>query len=168
MEFSVRELSQSDITECDRILRALPQWFGIEDSNRTYIENLEKFPAAVAEIEGKVVGFVALEYHTPTSVEVHVMAVDPALHHSGIGGGLLSWADARCKEQRVRWLHVKTRGPSTPDAFYERTRRFYRSQGFEPLFESRTLWGEEDAALILVKPLCTEQAAQQGDEADRP
>jgi N-acetylglutamate synthase-like GNAT family acetyltransferase len=166
--FSVRELLQSDIPECDRILRALPQWFGIEASNRMYIENLEKFSAAVAEIEGNVLGFVALEHHNPTSVEVHVMAVDPAHHRAGIGGGLLRWAEARCKEQRVRWLHVKTRGPSTPDPFYDRTRGFYRSHGFEPLFESRTLWGESDAALILVKSLRVEQAAQQGDEADQP
>jgi hypothetical protein len=51
----------------------------------------------------------------------------------------------------VRWLHVKTRGPATPDPHYERTRRFYLALGFEPLFESLTLWGPEDAALILVK-----------------
>jgi hypothetical protein len=50
----------------------------------------------------------------------------------------------------VRWLHVKTRGPSTPDPAYERTRRFYRAVGFDDLYESRTEWGAENAALVLV------------------
>lgn len=36
---------------------------------------------------------------------------------------------------------------------YERTRAFYLAEGFEPLFESRTLWGEENVALILVSSL---------------
>jgi hypothetical protein len=45
---------------------------------------------------------------------------------------------------------VKTRGLATPDPFYERTRQLYQAVGFDPLFESQTLWGAEDAALILV------------------
>ena len=27
----------------------------------------------------------------------------------------------------------------------------YEAMGFDPLFESRTMWGPEDAALVLVK-----------------
>ena len=49
------------------------------------------------------------------------------------------------------WLHVKTRGPSTPDPGCEKTRRFYLAAGFDPLFESLTLWDPEDAARILVE-----------------
>ena len=45
--------------------------------------------------------------------------------------------------REVRWLHVKTRGPSTYDEDYERTRRFYLAVGFEVLYESRTEWGPE-------------------------
>jgi hypothetical protein len=48
---------------------------------------------------------------------------------------------------------VKTRGPSTYDAAYEETRRFYRAMGFEVLYESMTEWSPQDAALILVKHL---------------
>lgn len=63
----------------------------------------------------------------------------------------MEWALERCRLDGLEWLHVKTRGPATPDPFYERTRRFYRALGFDPLFESTTLWGPEDAALILVR-----------------
>ncbi len=82
-----------------------------------------------------------------------MIAVDPELHRQGVGTALLAWAEQWCEREGVRWLHVKTRGPSTPDPGYERTRQFYLARGFEPLFESLELWGPEDAALILVRVL---------------
>jgi len=115
------------------------------------VEGLSRQPAAVAELGGRVAGFVSIERHGPRSVEICVMGVDPALHRLGIGGRLVAWVEQWCRSESVPWLHVKTRGPSTPDPGYERTRHFYLAQGFEPLFESLTLWGPEDAALILVK-----------------
>ncbi len=150
---SVRGLQPSDIPACEQLLARLPDWFGLEAQNRAYVESLRTFPAAVAEREGEYAGFLALEQHYPASVEIHVMAVEPRLHRLGIGRALAAWAERWCRAQGVRWLHVKTRGPATPDPGYDRTRRFYRALGFEPLFESRTLWGPEDAALIFVKAL---------------
>lgn len=98
-------------------------------------------------------GFLSLERHGPGSAEIHVLAVLRGLHGRGVGTALVAWAEAWCAHAQVRWLHVKTRGPSTPDPGYERTRKFYLARGFEPLFETLDLWGPEDAALILVKPL---------------
>jgi GNAT superfamily N-acetyltransferase len=82
-----------------------------------------------------------------------VIAVDPAFHRAGSGTQLIDWAETWCQARGARWLHVKTRGPSTPDPQYDRTRAFYRAYGFEPLFESLELWGPENAALIVVKHL---------------
>jgi steroid delta-isomerase-like uncharacterized protein len=147
---TVRELKPADVPACARILASLPDWFGIEASNRAYVESLSRLPGAVAESDGRIVGFAAIELHNPVSAEIHVMAVEPALHRQGLGRELVRWTKQASRARGVRWLHVKTRGPSTPDPEYERTRAFYRAQGFEPLFESRTLWGEENAALILV------------------
>lgn len=151
--WTVRGLETSDIPACERLLGRLPDWFGLEAQNRAYVESLRNLPAAVAEVEGELAGFLALEQHFPESVEIHVMAVAPELHRRGVGRALAAWAECRCQRHGVRWLHVKTRGPTTPDPGYERTRRFYRALGFEPLFESLTLWGPQDAALILVKAL---------------
>jgi GNAT superfamily N-acetyltransferase len=104
-------------------------------------------------IEGRVVGFIALAEQTRESVEVHVLAVDRAHHRSGAGRALIGWAQAWGTARGVRWLHVKTRGPATPDPDYARTRAFYHGVGFETLFETQDLWGPQDAALILVKRL---------------
>jgi GNAT superfamily N-acetyltransferase len=147
----IRDIDATDIPACAEILAALPDWFGLEESNRRYIENLSRLPAAVALVSGEVVGFVSLERHNPHSVEIEAMAVEPGLHREGVGGALIVWAEGWCAEKGVRWLHVKTRGPATPDPGYERTRAFYLAAGFDPLFETLELWGPEDAALVLVK-----------------
>jgi GNAT superfamily N-acetyltransferase len=150
---SVRTLQRGDIADCSRILYSLPDWFGLEASNRAYIDSLSTSPGAVAVAGNDIVGFIALIAHTAESYEINVMAVLQDRHRRGFGSALIAWAESWCRERRVRWLHVKTRGPSTPDPAYERTRQFYLAQGFEPLFESLTEWGSENAALVLVKHL---------------
>lgn len=147
------EFEDEDRTICSEILKGLPEWFGIDEANRAYIEILGSIPTAVARIDQQVVGFIALEQSNPNSIEIHVMAAERGLHNQGIGSQLNNWAIEQCNESGVEWLHVKTRGPSTPDPYYEKTRAFYFAKGFEPLFESLTLWGPEDAALILVQKL---------------
>jgi hypothetical protein len=80
----VRELKPADVPACAQILAALPDWFGLEASNRAYLESLSRLPGAVAESGGRIVGFAALELHNPVSAEIHVMAVERG-HRQGIG-----------------------------------------------------------------------------------
>jgi GNAT superfamily N-acetyltransferase len=156
----IRELKAQDIPVCETILYSLPNWFGIEESNRAYVDSLRVLPGAVATEAEQIVGFIALIEHTPESYEINVMAVREALHRHGIGTALIRWAESWCRERNIPWLHVKTRGPSTPDPGYDRTRHFYLAQGYAPLFESLTLWGPENAALVLVKHIdCGRSAA---------
>ena len=151
--FALRRLSPEDVPACERVLRALPAWFGIEESNRAYVESLHRLPAAVAAAGSEIVGFVALEESNPLSYEIHVMGVEPRRHRRGIGRALVRWSRDYACARGAHWLHVKTRGPRTPDPGYEKTRQFYLAQGFEALFESLSLWGPENAALVLVMHL---------------
>lgn len=153
MAAPVREITEADIAPCAALLASLPDWFGFEETNREYIEGLRTRPSIVALHDGRIGGFLSIERHGPGSAEIHVMAVDPALHRAGLGRAMIAWTEQWCRDEGVRWLHVKTRGPSTPDPGYERTRHFYLAMGFEPLFETLDLWGPEDAALILVKTI---------------
>lgn len=149
----VRQLVPSDVAVCADILHSLPEWFGIEESNRAYVDSLSRMPAFVEEIDSHVVGFIALERHSDRSVEIHVMAVRRDMHRVGVGRRLVEQALEWCAQRDVRWLHVKTRGPSTPDPFYERTRAFYVAIGFDALFESAAIRGPDNAALVLVRPV---------------
>ena len=161
---TVRPLGPDDIEACAAILGRLPQWFGMPDANAAYVESLGRLPAFVAldcEPPDAVVGFLALERHRPTAAEIMVMGVDPERHRRGIGHLLVMAAEARCRADGIEWLHVKTRGPSTYDDDYERTRRFYRAEGFAELYESLSEWGAENAALVLVKHLpCSTSAGR--------
>jgi GNAT superfamily N-acetyltransferase len=81
------------------------------------------------------------------------MAVHPAHHRQGIGRLLLNRLEEEARAQGASLLHVKTLGPSSPDAAYARTRAFYQAMGFIPLLETTAFWGEVDPTLVLVKPL---------------
>jgi GNAT superfamily N-acetyltransferase len=135
------------------VLRALPDWFGLEESNRAYVESLRRLPGAVAESRGEVIGFVALEESNPLSWEIHVMGVLREWHRRGVGRQLVRWSREFAAARGAHWLHVKTRGPLTPDPDYEKTRAFYLAQGFEPLFETLAMWGPENSTLVLVMRL---------------
>ena len=149
----IRALRADDIPACAAILGALDDWFGMPEVNAGYIAALEHEPAYVADVDGEVRGFLALTRHDVGSAEILVMGVDPAVHRHGLGRLLVRAGEEWCVDNGITWLHVKTRGPSTYDEPYERTRRFYRSAGFDVLYESLTEWGPENAALVLVKHL---------------
>ena len=148
------EASMSDA--CESILKALPEWFGIPASNEEYIRNLPWLTTFVARLRGVVVGFVALEQQFPESAENHVLAVHPDHHRQGIGRALLAHSERWLCSRGVEMLHVKTLGPSDPYPPYANTRAFYAAWGFRPLFETTALWGPENPALILAKPLSRE------------
>jgi GNAT superfamily N-acetyltransferase len=83
-----------------------------------------------------------------------VIAVDPGHHRAGVGSRLVERLESEVQTRGgVRLLHVKTLGPSDPDPEYGRTRAFYHALGFLPLFESDLLFGPDNPAVVLVKPL---------------
>jgi len=138
---------------CGALIAALPEWFGIPDSNAAYLRNLALLPSWVALTDGELVGAATLERHFPASFEVHFMAVHPAHHRHGVGRALLDRLESEARAGGAGWLLVRTLGPSHPDVFYARTRAFYESAGFTPLFETAAFWGTANPAVVLVKAL---------------
>ena len=138
---------------CADLIAALPDWFGIPEANAAYLESLNKYPSWVAIKDNKVVGVITLTELFHGSFEIHFLAVHPGYHRHGIGKKLVSHVEETARKNAGKWLHVKTLSPSHPDPFYARTREFYFSLGFEPMFESDALWGPENPAIILIKSL---------------
>jgi coenzyme F420-0:L-glutamate ligase/coenzyme F420-1:gamma-L-glutamate ligase len=132
----------------DAVLRDLPEWFGIEESTRHYIEHAATLPTFAVEPE---LGFLCVEQHTPAAAELYVMGVRRSHHRRGIGRALVAAAESWCRAQRIRYLHVKTLGPSRPSRGYDATRAFYESVGFVALEELHGLWDEGNPTLVLVK-----------------
>ena len=145
----------------DRLLRLLPDWFGIESANAGYVAKAHELPTylawpargpAAGTQEPQPVGVLLAARHFPESAEVYLMAVAPAMHRRGIGRALVEALEADLIADGVELLQVKTLGPSLPDASYDQTRRFYLHMGFRPLEEIRGLW-PGNPCLFMVKAL---------------
>jgi GNAT superfamily N-acetyltransferase len=152
---------EQDPDSVDRLLRSLPDWFGIESANAHYVAKAHDLPTYLAwptphspvpDTAGHPVGVLLVARHFPESAEIYLMAVEPALHRQGIGRALVGALEADLLADGVELLQVKTLGPTQPDANYQRTRRFYARMGFRPLEEILELW-PGNPCLIMVKVL---------------
>jgi GNAT superfamily N-acetyltransferase len=130
------------------VLRELPEWFGIEEATAAYIEAAAALPTFAV---GPDAGFLCLKVHTPHAAELYVMGVRREQHRRGIGRALVAGAEAWCRARGIRYLQVKTLGPSRESRGYAATRAFYEAVGFVALEELHGLWSGDNPALILVK-----------------
>jgi GNAT superfamily N-acetyltransferase len=147
------EVGRCDPDAVAALLHGLPEWFGIEEATAGYIEAARTMPTVLCREAGVVVGALLWTRHFPEAAEIHLMAVDAARHRHGIGTALLERAEQELRTDGVRFLQVKTLGPSYPDEEYERTRLFYEARGFVALEEIFGVWAEDNPMLILVKAL---------------
>ncbi len=140
-------------TVAETILRALPDWFGVEAATLAYIAQADVLPTFVAKAGEAPVGFLTLRRHSPDAAEITVMGVLPTAHRRGVGKALLAAAEAYLRQTQTRFLQVKTLSPRNPDANYAATRRFYEAQGFCRLEEFPELWDADNPCLQLIKYL---------------
>lgn len=139
------------MAEYEGILRALPEWFGIESALLQYARDAAVMPTFLARAGGALIGFLTVREHFPESAEVHVMAVRPEWHRRGTGSALVEAAERWLAARGVRFLQVKTLSPARPSPEYAATRAFYRALGFTPVEEFPTLWSAANPCLMLIK-----------------
>jgi len=136
----VRCMEPSEKPACETILRSLPDWFGIEEALLAYVNDIATMETFGAWRGADLLGFVTLKRHFDHAAEIHVMAVRAPHHRRVLGRALLHAAERGLREAGVRWLQVKTLGPSHADEGYRRTRAFYEALGYEPIEESDSRW----------------------------
>lgn len=144
-------LGQSHV--CEPILRALPEWFGIEQATVAYAEQTDTLPTFIAVRDEQPIGFLTLRIHNPHAAEIMVMGVLPSEHHHGVGRALVEAAEAYLRAAGVSFLQVKTLSAAHPDPHYARTRAFYLAVGFTPLEEFPDLWDAANPCLQMVKSI---------------
>jgi len=147
---------KSDI--CSHILQSLPEWFAVEASIIEYTNRVRSLPLFAAYGQEHPVGFIAVKTHNPYTAEICVMGVLPGYHRQGIGSRLIRQAEAYCLERGHIYLTVKTLDASAVYEPYERTRRFYRQQGFVPLEVFPSYWDASNPCLLLAKHLPCQMA----------
>lgn len=144
----------------ERLLGLLPGWFGIPASNAAYVEAAREMSTYLAWPEsdpdiGQPIGVLLANRHFPQSAEIHLLAVDPALHRRGVGRALVRAFEADLIADGCELLQVKTLGPSRQDVGYARTRQFYVAMGFMPVEELSGLWDPGNPCLIMIKVLAS-------------
>lgn len=135
----------------DQILHQLPDWFGVEESVVTYIEEVKNYDFYVCLYHEKTVGFITLKYHNAYTAEIAVMGILAEYHRLGIGRKLVETCLKKLKEQHYHFLTVKTLDASRESESYRKTREFYKSLGFIPLEVFKTLWTEANPCLFLCR-----------------
>jgi GNAT superfamily N-acetyltransferase len=96
---------------CAEILATLPTWFATPEANAAYVEAADTHTTFVAfgsvGTSARPVGLTTVTRFGEYSAEVHLMAVVPELHRSGIGRRTLDAAEAWLRAQGVEYLQVK-------------------------------------------------------------
>lgn len=149
--FKYLNCGNSAITE--KILRTLPDWFGIEEATRDYIQNSAELPMVTAIENDLPVGFISLKTHSPYTSEIYVMGIAPNHHRRGIGQKLLLECERILALNKTEFLQVKTLDESRENEAYKKTRLFYKSMGFREVEVFPTLWGEANPCLLLIKTI---------------
>ena len=138
---------------CNDILRALPNWFGVEESIVDYVKKVQAMPFYATFDKNNVVGFVAIKPHNSFTAEVCVMGVLKDYHRQGIGNILITCCEEYCKQNGMEFLTVKTLDESRASKSYDKTRMFYLSSGFKPLEVFPLFWDKDNPCLFMVKYL---------------
>ena len=102
----IRQMRPEEAGLCEAILRALPDWFGLEQSIVQYRRDLEKMDTYVAEFDGTIAGFLALAQHNPHTAEIHVMAVQQKYHRHGLGRALVVHVEQVLTQRTASYLEV--------------------------------------------------------------
>jgi GNAT superfamily N-acetyltransferase len=84
------------------IIKTLPEWFGIPESNERYVrEAATKDVFAAYDDLNQPVGLIALRYHFQRTAEIWWMGVKPAYHRRGMGTPLFQAAKSKARQKGV-------------------------------------------------------------------
>ena len=157
----VRPLTIEDAPICDQIILSLPRHFGYEAGREACAQAVRTSEGWVAALGGRVVGFLTVQIHNATTLEITWMAVHAAWRGQGIGKRLIERLRQETQARGYRLLLVATLAPSyegdtqgPAEEGYAATRAFYHTVGFLDVCEVPLYWGAgSDPALLLVLPL---------------
>ncbi len=154
----VRPLAISDAETCDQIILSLPRHFGHEGGRQACAQAVRASEGWVAVLDGRVIGFLTVQPHFATTVEITWMAVHAEFRGQGVGQQLIGHLRQEMQARGCRLLLVATLAPSylqdTKEDVYAATRAFYQAVGFLALQEVPLYWGVgSQPALLLVLPL---------------
>ena len=135
-----------------KILEALTDWFGVEESREEYISGSADWTFFAAKEKEEAIGFLCLEETGKATVELAVMGVLQNHHRGGVGRQLVERAKETARSQGYEFMQVKTVKMGMYED-YDRTNLFYKSCGFKEFEIFPFLWDEANPCQIYVMSL---------------
>ncbi|MDD4859610.1 MAG: GNAT family N-acetyltransferase [Dehalococcoidales bacterium] len=158
MNLIIRPMTKQDKKPVMHILKNTPEFLDFEvDIAEELIDANLKDPVGsgyvvqVAEIDGKVVGYINYG-STPVTQgtwDIYWMAVAADHQGQGIGKALIRFVEKDIAKAQGRLIVIETAGK----AQYEKTRRFHFSLGYEEVARVPEYYAPGDDKLILCKRL---------------
>lgn len=112
------------------------------DAVQIPLEQINAGRLFVAELDGKVVGFAAVEWRDDGQAELDALFVEPAMQRQGVGQSLVEHCAQFARLRGASSMHVI----GNPHAA-----RFYRACGFEPLGPVATRFGDGLSMRITIR-----------------
>lgn len=137
----------------ESVLKSLPDWFGLEEATKNYINNSQELPMLIAYEKESPVGFISIKKHTPSTSELYVMGVHPQFHLLSHGKQMIAILEKHLINEGVEFLQAKTLSEDRECNNYLKTRLSYNSQGFKEVEVFPTLWGKDNPCLLMIKAL---------------
>ena len=135
----------------EEILLDLPEWFGLPESTRGYIEQSKELTLFAAKDRENIIGFITLKETSEDVCEVHCMGIKKEYHRKGVGTKL-HYAFENFAKEKYEFIQVKTVDEGHYKE-YNQTIAFYKSVGFKKMEVFPTLWDEWNPCLIMIKKI---------------
>ncbi len=133
------------------IMGNLPEWFNPPEDIAAKALLHRNMPFYAAYNGNRCIGFSALKIHNKYTAEIYDLGVLKEYHRLGAGHLLIEACREYCLANKKNFMTVKTLDASAQYEPYERTRAFYKKEGFIPLEVFKNYWNEENPCLFLVK-----------------
>ena len=154
MELAIKEIvdKREKATIAQDILNDLPEWFGMPESTKKYVEDSQDKPFLACFIHGEAVGFIVLNATSKDCADIFVMGIKKKFHRMGIGTKLNTEFENMAKDLGYSYSQVKTVKMGHYKE-YDITNEFYIAMGYKELECFPTLWDEWNPCQIYIKYL---------------
>lgn len=133
------------------VLLDLPEWFGLPESTKNYIDAARNQVLFVAELGRSPIGFITLQQTGEHVCEIHCMGVKKAWHRKGVGLKLFKEFE-KYAQNYYDFMQVKTVDEGHYSE-YDQTIAFYKRIGFEKMEVFPELWDKANPCLIMIKTI---------------
>lgn len=119
---------------CQDITQDLPEYFGLPEVNEQYAEGMLSRVSFAAKVQEQWIGLLTLEFPYPDNANIYWIGVKRDFQGKGIGQALMNTAKNYAVKHGIKSFTVETLSPNESDENYLKTFHFYKTYGFQPLF----------------------------------